>query len=93
MPSFTITDCVVSYFLHGCHPSLQLRTDEMNGKVEGEDEEEEYLDEEEEGEDDEDEEEHPEEEEGDEKEDILDEKRKETEKQEQSITESDLQVP
>ncbi|KTG25571.1 hypothetical protein cypCar_00020622 [Cyprinus carpio] len=71
--------------------SLLLRTDEMNGKVEGEDEEEEYLDEEEEGEDDEDEEEHPEEEEDDEKEDILDEKRKETEKQEQSITESDVQ--
>uniref|UniRef100_A0A8C1EDL7 X-linked retinitis pigmentosa GTPase regulator n=1 Tax=Cyprinus carpio carpio TaxID=630221 RepID=A0A8C1EDL7_CYPCA len=69
----------------------KLRTDEMNGKVEGEDEEEEYLDEEEEGEDDEDEEEHPEEEEDDEKEDILDEKRKETEKQEQSITESDVQ--
>ncbi|XP_016404145.1 nucleolar protein 12-like isoform X1 [Sinocyclocheilus rhinocerous] len=75
---------------------LQLRTDEMNGKVEGEDDEEEECldDEEEEEEDEEDEEEHPEEEEGekcDEKEDILDEKRKETEKQEQSITESDVQ--
>ncbi|XP_059385609.1 X-linked retinitis pigmentosa GTPase regulator-like isoform X3 [Carassius carassius] len=67
-------------------------TDEMNGKVEGEDEDEEYLDEEEDGEDEEDED--PEEEEGekcDKKEDILDEKRKETEKQEQSITESDVQ--
>ncbi|XP_052465534.1 X-linked retinitis pigmentosa GTPase regulator isoform X2 [Carassius gibelio] len=67
-------------------------TDEMNGKVEGEDEEEEYLDDEEEGEDEEDED--PEEEEGEKcekKEDILDERRKETEKHEQSITESDVQ--
>ncbi|XP_016422254.1 glutamic acid-rich protein-like [Sinocyclocheilus rhinocerous] len=66
----------------------------MNGKVDGEDEEEDYLDEEED-EDEEEEEEHPEEEEEgekcDEKEDILDEKRKETKEQEQSITEPDIQ--
>uniref|UniRef100_A0A673MDG7 X-linked retinitis pigmentosa GTPase regulator-like n=1 Tax=Sinocyclocheilus rhinocerous TaxID=307959 RepID=A0A673MDG7_9TELE len=65
----------------------ELRTDEMNGKVDGEDEEEDYLDEEED-EDEEEEEEHPEEEEEgekcDEKEDILDEKRKETKEQEQN---------
>ncbi|KAF4107404.1 retinitis pigmentosa GTPase regulator b isoform X1 [Onychostoma macrolepis] len=81
-------------------PMEKLWTDEMNGKVEGVDEEEEYLDEEEddedEEEDEEDEEEHPEEEEEgekcDEKEDILDEKRKETEEQEQSITEPDIQT-
>ncbi len=95
-----VTDCVVFNFLHGHRPFLQLRTDEMNGKVKGEDEEEEHLDEEEddeEEEDEEDEEEHPEEEEegekSDEKVDILDEKRKETEEQEQSITEPDIQVP
>uniref|UniRef100_A0A671T612 X-linked retinitis pigmentosa GTPase regulator n=1 Tax=Sinocyclocheilus anshuiensis TaxID=1608454 RepID=A0A671T612_9TELE len=67
----------------------ELRTDEMNGKVDGEDEEEDYLDEEEDDdEEEEEEEEHPEEEEEgekcDEKEDILDEKRKETEEQEQN---------
>ncbi|XP_073682261.1 retinitis pigmentosa GTPase regulator b isoform X1 [Garra rufa] len=79
-------------------PMEKLWTDEMNGKVEGEDEEEEYLDEddddEEEDEDEEDEEEHPEEEEVEkceENEDVLDEKRQRTEEQEQRITESDIQ--
>ncbi|XP_043107901.1 retinitis pigmentosa GTPase regulator b isoform X4 [Puntigrus tetrazona] len=75
-------------------PMEKLRTDEMNGKVAGEDDEEEYLDEDDddEEEDEEDEEEDEEErpkkkEEGEEKEDVLNEKRKETEEQEQSMQE------